>query len=432
MLLLGTALLLPHAASATDWYVDGLKGGAAAKGTAAQPFLYAWQGAKAALPGDTVHLLPTVIYPPLTIQVSGTAGRPITYVGAGVAPNMTRVAGDGAHFGIWLNADYVTISNLDVTAPGVYAAIFIANNHQHVTITGNVAHDAGGSGIQSVSNDYLTISNNVVYGNAHVTTNAFNSGISTLWNQDMDSNTGVKVVITGNIVFGNTNLPPCAPCKPATATNSDGNGIIVDDSRHTQTTNVAYRGRTLISNNVIFGNGGRGVHIFNSDHVTVTGNTAYSNNQDPYESSWRPGEIMAAFSGDVTIADNIVNSSNYSRTATGLPVPISVTNCSGAAVVAAYNLGFDPQNDQVMSFTRSNSNQVTIAANLWGDPLFVKPSLDPTVANFAVQTRSPALSVANMAMSTLTDILNVSRAPLPSLGAYQIAAPNVVSAAAGR
>lgn len=424
-LLGGAAMSVAHAASAANWYVDGRYGKQSNPGSASAPFLYFWQGTQVAKPGDTVYVLPTTTYPHMSISVSGTSGKPITIAGAGIGPNLTRVVGDPSNFAMWVNANYVTVQNFDFSAPGLESGLHISENHHHVTIAGNVVHDSGGNGISTIGDDYLTISHNIVYGNARNTSNnAFGSGISLLGSVDIDGVTDVKMRIDGNVVYGNTNTPNCslASCLN-TATDSDGNGIIVDDSRRSTRDRIPYHGRTLITNNVVFGNGGRGVHVYLSDHVTVTNNTVFSNNQDPYEGNYHPGEVEALYSGDVAVYDNILYSDGGVGIGggrnTGTHVPLNFANCSGGGqLIARYNLAYSPQNNQVIYFGKNNDIPVTVDSNAWGDPLFVRASLDPLVANFTLRAGSPAAGAANIATSAATTMTGASRAVFDSIGAY--------------
>ena len=205
---LGALVAAAGPAAATNWYVDGLNGIKSNSGTQASPFLYLWQAVQKVQPGDTIYVVPSTTYSQLGLTANGTAGAYITL--AGSDPNHpTKVSGGGSTSGIWINGNYITVRGFDVTAPGPYVAIGTSANKHHITITNNVAHDAGGNGINTFANDYMTITNNVVYGNAKNTSQAFGSGISILGSVDVDSNTGVKMIVSGNIVYSNTNTPNC-------------------------------------------------------------------------------------------------------------------------------------------------------------------------------------------------------------------------------
>ena len=419
-------LLLAPAAHAANYYVDGLRGDQSNPGTSARPFKFFWQSMQVVKPGDTVYVLPTIVYPHMSISVSGASGKPITLVGAGTSGAMTKVIGENNNFALWVNANYVEVRNFDLRAPGRQAALHVSENHHHVTIANNVTHDSGGNGISTVGDDYITISHNIVYGNAKNTSgNVFNSGISTLGNIDIDGNTGVKMIIDGNIVYGNTNTPSCstAACL-ATWQNSDGNGIIIDDLRRVQRDNIPYRGRTLISNNVVFGNGGRGIHIYLSDHVTATGNTVYFNNQDPYEGNYRPGEIQALFASDVDVYNNVLVSDGGTGLEkgkyTGTHVPLSFEYCAGAKpVTGRFNVVFNAKGEPISYFGRNNNAPVTVSDNTWSDPLLLAPSLDPLRADFRLRPGSPALGMAHLPKAPAADAVGSSRGAKPSVGAYQ-------------
>jgi parallel beta-helix repeat protein len=393
-------LLFSIQASATDWYIDGLHGNDDHSGAKNEPLRNTWRGVQFARPGDTIHLLPTTVYGDIGIGKSGTPSAFITLKGEGVAPNLTKIKTDGTNFGIQVNsgASYINITNFDVEATGPWYGIYIGDKSHHVTVTNNNVHDSGNGGIGATRADYITVKNNTVRGSCRNTTNGvYGSGISFYQSTDIDSNTGVKMVVDGNTVYGNTNTPSGSPLD------ADGSGIILDDLRHGQGDKIPYRGRTLVQNNIVAGNGGRGVSIYNSDHATVMSNTVFHNNQDPHEASWRPGEVMIENGGgDIDIVDNILYSDGASGTsATGAHVALSVGHADDGVgpVNADFNLLYNSKNEGGLSFYagtdpgHGNSNSVTFDShNMFGNPLFVAPNVDAANANFHLQPDSPALA----------------------------------------
>ena len=221
-----------ESAAASTWYVDAANGRPSNPGTSSQPFQTAYNAMAVVQPGDTIYLLPTAVYPQLNVTVSGTAGHPITIAGAGSSRSLTKVSGGNSNFAIWINADYVNIQNFDASTTGPNGPILLNQNHHHVTISNNVIHDGGGDGISTFGDDYVTISHNTVYGNAWYTgAGIFGSGISMLGNLDIDSSTGVKMIVDSNVVYANTNTPsPSCNTQQCLSTwsDSDGSGIIVD------------------------------------------------------------------------------------------------------------------------------------------------------------------------------------------------------------
>ena len=410
-----------------DWYVDGRDGARDNSGTKDSPYIFLWQALHKVEPGDTIYVVPSTAYPRLSFTASGTRGAPITLAGSD-PDRPTRVTGPGDDSGLWVNGDHVIVRGFDVSAVGSYPAVSIAPNHHHITIAGNVIHDAGGNGINVVAADYVTISRNVVYGNANDTSLAFGSGISFLGSVDIDDNTGVKMIVDGNIVYENTNKPFCATAEClATWSNSDGSGIILDDNDRVRWGGEPYKGATLISNNVVYRNGGRGIHIYKSRNVTITGNTAYSNNQDPYEGSWRPGEINVLFASNVGVYNNILSSDGqdspiHGGTAPNTHVCIAVKYNVGddGPIIVRNNICYNPQKDaSLMSFESKNSIPVFMGPNI-----FVGPKLaGPSGGDFRVRDVSPALGMAEVATSVAFDIMGEARGSEPTIGAYQNAAP---------
>ena len=87
---------------------------------------------------------------------------------------------------------------------------------------------------------------------------------------------------------------------------TDGNGIIIDDGDHTQAeTNVPpYEGLTLVIDNVVFNNGGRGIHVFHTANVVVANNVAYQDVKDP-KLQGPASEFSTSLSRRVTFLNNI-------------------------------------------------------------------------------------------------------------------------------
>lgn len=419
-----------QAAAAADLYVDGVNGSDSNSGTQAAPYRNVWRAWYAARPGDTVHLLPTTTYGPIWLGgKSGYAGKPITLRGAGSGSNMTKVSGFGSKGGIMLEKgrSHIVIRNLNVTAPGHgkyagHSGIHLLGN-THVSILNNYVHDSGCSGIQTTHSDYLTISGNRIARNGKDThNNIFCSGISTHENLDSDSNTGTKIRITNNSIDGNTNTLS-ANCKYP-CTNSDGSGIIIDDTRRTQTDYRAYKGHTLIENNVIVNSGGRGIHIFYSDNVSIFGNTLWHNNQDSNAGSWRPGEISIIQSGGVNVYNNILHSQGgWVNKHSGDRVSISVQDCTkGGAINIHDNLLYNSLGmTNLKSYTRNNNVPVNIGtSNRFGNPHFNNPSKDLNSADFRVKSSSAAIDFASPSWTVPSiDFLHRVRTMPVTAGAYE-------------
>ena len=129
-------------------------------------------------------------------------------------------------------------------------------------------------------------------------------------------------------------------------------------------------------------NGGRGIHIYKSRNVTVTGNTAYSNNQDPYEGSWRPGEVNVLFASNIGVYNNILSSDGedspiHGGTAPNTHVCIAVKYNSGddGPIIVRNNICYNPQKDgSLVSFESKNTIPVFMGPNIFAGPKLIGPS----------------------------------------------------------
>ncbi|MDP5170740.1 MAG: carbohydrate-binding protein [Bacteroidia bacterium] len=150
----------------------------------------------------------------------------------------------------------------------------------HILVENCEVFDCTSAGIAFQQADYVTIRGCQVYNNCWYTIYG-TSGINLYQLINTDGTTGIHNVISGNHVYSNQLLVPQIPvCQFY-----DGNGIIVDDFKHTQTfqyknpsiTFPSYTGKTLITNNVTADNGGSGLHFYLSDYCYVYNNTVVNN-----------------------------------------------------------------------------------------------------------------------------------------------------------
>ena len=174
----------------------------------------------------------------------------------------------------------------------------------NITIRNCEVYECGGGGIATLEADYLTIENNITYNNAWYSVFA-NSGISVFHAFNSDNNTtDYKTIIRNNISYGNEQK---VPWPSASCTFTDGNGIIIDDFRNTQTSSTirgqVYLGKTLVENNVVFNNGGRGVHAYIADNCTFINNTSYNNNAT---ATINDGEITIVNSNNARVFNNVM------------------------------------------------------------------------------------------------------------------------------
>jgi Right handed beta helix region len=297
------------------------------------------RAADLAQPGDTVFAMngeytsrPDTWV--LSVSSSGTPTKPITFRAyPGHTPiirlrdNWGGVSVDGASyvvvqgFTVIGNARSVTLAEArshrntlgyrrtSATGISVAAAHTDPSRHpHHVTIRHNTVHHCPGGGISTNGADYVTIDHNVVHHNSFWSPYA-TSGISVYQNWNTDQSTATKIFIRRNLSYANRNRIPfyfSDEDDPSKRKITDGNGIIVDDSRNTQSyvgsSGTPYRGRTLVEKNVMHDNGGRGISIYSSDHVDIRDNTSFRNAQTRAIAS----EVMVGDARDVGFQNNII------------------------------------------------------------------------------------------------------------------------------
>jgi hypothetical protein len=85
-------------------------------------------------------------------------------------------------------------------------------------------------------------------------------------------------VIEWNIV-NNNGLTQCG--TPSNPTDTDGNGIIFDTNLKIGGNTQDYTAPSLAAFNIVYNNGGGGVHVFLSADVTIANNSCYNNEIDP-------------------------------------------------------------------------------------------------------------------------------------------------------
>ena len=221
----------------------------------------------------------------------------------------------------------------------------------HIRVIANEVRNYAEMGVSAVEANHITIAGNISYQNAKYSCHA-GSGIGLGYMENVggpDNPDGYSNYIVGNVSYGNENRSLQCFTDGLGAVLTDGNGIIIDLNNSTD-----YTGRTLVADNVVFGNGGRGILVFKSDNVDVVNNVSYQN----------------------AFTENLMGRSG------GHP-EIAV---SGASDVRVYNNIAVPR-DGNTAYTEASS-EVDQRANLFSEPgnggdLFAAPSTDPS-ADFAV------------------------------------------------
>jgi parallel beta-helix repeat protein len=288
----------------------------------------------------------------------------------------------------------------------------LAQPSHHIIIRKNTVYNFGSGGIYTYGADFVVLEDNVLYNNVWYSPYGA-SGISFYQNRDTQPGyTGYRMIVRRNISYGNRNFLPCS-CVGFEKI-SDGNGIIVDDSRNTQNESPygIYTGKTLLANNIVHDNWGRGLHVFESDNVNIINNTAFSNSYGP---TIPQGQISVINADNVRVYNNIAVPYQYRSGFTNKSYTPGKLNNSN--VTFDYNLSFGGT-----GFFDSDpgvSDPIATRNNLVGvNPQFVNEG----ARNFKLQTNSPAIDKGTSSYAPKNDIEKSlrPRGAGVDIGAYEI------------
>ncbi|MGN9811661.1 right-handed parallel beta-helix repeat-containing protein [Micromonospora sp. BQ11] len=379
----------------TTFYVSGTGSDANNGLSPASPLRTIQRAANLTRPGDTVNIMngtygDTSTEGVVQITRSGSPGRAITYQAMpGHRPILKPVTGWNGI--VLIGASHITIQGLEIKGDSDNITLAEARAgasaerprfntncinaredrvtgalSHHLIIRNNHLHKCPGAGIGVLYSDHVLIENNRVHSTSWYNVFA-TSGISVYEPIDVAPpapGQTYKIVIRNNISYDNENLVEWIACGCI----SDGNGIIVDDTKHQQSGGRPYTGRTLVANNIVFDNGGSGIHSYLSRDVDIVHNTAYLNSRSPVLSN---PNIGAWDSTNVNILNNI----SYAR-------PGKATNFTWRNVNVRHDYNI---------YYGGLAPQVKGPRDVIADPRFVSPSTDPARANFWLRPTSPAI-----------------------------------------
>ena len=393
------------AATGRSFYVS-TTGSDSGDGSAGNPFRTIGRAIQSVSAGDEVVVKAGTYNESININRGGSAAGDVTIRSETPGGALIRPP-SGSWNAISVNADYVVVDGFDIKGGGGDG--IEANNVHHIKILNNVVHDSGESGIQFNWSEFITIEGNETYNNA---SSGWFSGISIYQVRNITGDTtttGFRTIVRDNISHDNVTT---------SGQHTDGNGIIIDDFQSTQTGGYPnYTFPTLVENNLVYENGGKGIQVTWSDYVTVRNNTAWHNNQDPLNTgTWR-GELSNSQSSNNTWVNNIAvvdRSINSNNTA------IDNTSYGGYVnnVIWANNLTYNGTAGQAAVRT-DGGNAMPTAAN--GNKLGVDPGFIGAPGDFRLGTGSSAIDAgtAKYGLSTFDLDGDVRAVGTVDLGAYE-------------
>ncbi|MDJ1482645.1 choice-of-anchor Q domain-containing protein [Cytophagaceae bacterium YF14B1] len=310
------------------------------------------------------------------------------------------------------NSKGVVLDGLEVTfqtpTSSYYFGILAVDSY-YITVKNCFVHDIGSSGIQLNNGEYFVIENNIIRDNAKNTGNPNGSGIS-IYHPKYTAGyvTGDwGIIVRNNICFENI----CTYPLQGYDTPVDGNGIILDDFENEQGGGQTggYSHPSLLENNLSFNNGGRGIHIYHSDNITVRNNTLYHNNTELskyYAFGWN-GDLNMDVSAGSKVYNNIVVMDNSNARGYAMLVPSDadvhnnlIIGPAGKMVNGAPQEGTLPSDNQVQQLNNQSYVRFVNATTSIGSINTVNPQFSNY---FGLATGSPAINAGTTTNAASTD-----------------------------
>jgi len=363
----------------------------------ATSFLTIQKAANIVMPGDSVFImngtytnqdtLKTIV----TIQRSGNLHDPIVFINY---PGHSPLLRFNSWWGILVEgASHIIIEGLNIEGNNSNITLAYAESEsqnlfnpltsgsgigityrqvdsvfsEHIVIRKNKIHHCGKHAIYSLYGDWIHIEQNEIFNNCFYSPEA-PSAIVQYRPRRSDDDPRIKMRIEKNKIFNNMNLIPLWSMGEFFG----GHAIEINNSYYGGLNLCFYPGKTLISNNIIFNNGGSGVLISESYFVHTIHNTFVSNSA--HSQMWVP-EIQMQQNYNSQCRNNIIYANNSGIAISG----VNNIDCAGD-----YNL-YD-----ILWSNQLTGNHDVISA----DPQFVQLSVLPDVADFSLLASSPAIDTA--------------------------------------
>ena len=432
-----TLFAAPFYSCVRNFYVSP-SGNDGAAGTQAAPWKtiqHADNAAGGRVAGDCVNVAPGTYATGLRATHGGGAatadgyvvyrcqtlnGCKITSTGGVAAPSGLTIVSSGS------GPNFIVIDGFELAASsqvtyGVGVMIFdggnpaFPNTSHHIWVINNIVHGFGQSGIDIGSGEYFYLLHNLSYNNSGVTCDAQGSGIGIVVPKAFAGYRPTSAdlalgpfhnVVAWNVSHDNQ-LTKCGTA--ANPYDTDGNGIIMDTFNGAGGNNVIYPYQSLVAFNVTYRNGTKGIHVFRSYNVTVANNTAYDNNQDPFNRGQGRAEIDIAGGQNNFVINNIAHPVPATSTSDPrcrgtnpcyLMTNVAFGGYSNAGVTNANNRwsnnvsfggsapsGLGPQGNVILGNDTMNCSSGTDLNKCNANPGFA----DPAAGNFALTAASAAI-----------------------------------------
>ncbi len=256
------------------------------------------------------------------------------------------------------------------------------NTFSHdITISRCKIHNCLGSGIQLNDIYNFNLQYNEIYNNGYYNFSS-NSGIKISMVTPPDSSSLYQNFINGNKIYFHRRLKSDAKIEDDCALKGNGSGIFIRKSNNSRSGMNATenKSRVLISNNLIYANGGIGINLYNSKNIDVFNNTMYENNE---ANSFDCADLNIRFASFINVYNNII---------------ISRDNRKASFYINAQDIFFS--NNLYRSGTKFENGKGDIVS----DPLFVSADAFTNSWDFNLQVESPAIDRGIELVSLQNDI----------------------------
>ncbi len=253
-----------------------------------------------------------------------------------------KITTAGGQPGIYVDKSFWGVQGWEVTASNSTSSFCFgaAPNYltpvtiHHIIFANNIANGCRQGGFttfnsgKTASEDYVSIIGNIAYNAAQNGAECF-SGISIYQPIQSDSLPGTHIYVAGNFSYGNLDANPCAGGIP-----TDGEGLIFDTFDGDQGGLPSYAAQALAENNILVGNGGRGLQVGNNSIGTGPFATIYLRNNTLWGNNGDRNQNTNAICGELSLfrTVNTTATSNLAETN-------QVTGCGENPIYAFYVWG---------------------------------------------------------------------------------------------
>jgi len=392
--------------------------------------------------GDCVTVADGTYDETVLVTTSGSIDTCTGYVVfRSASPGGAKVVSSDPYNGFMVNANYVMVDGFDLEDTSTGSAFTAGTNtlvggkvivYHHIAAIRNIAHDSGGAGLGALHADYVRFEGNRVHDNS-MRSDFGDSGID-LWEmQASDTQPGFHIVVRNNLSYAN--IESGIPASLQT----DGEGIILDsfDYADPMYGTTPYAQESLVENNVIWKNGGRGIEASGAQptsHVTIRNNTLFDDNTQAQQ--YGGAEIVSWGNGN-SITNNIVilgpdaqNGSAANQTTVAMadrcgPSSAGVQITGGSVwannLVATRKAGAPLTSSNCVT-TPSSYTTIPTGSNLLGaDPGLGAETATGTltVQDFIIAASNPAAHASTSTDFAPFDYAYVARPQPPSIGAFE-------------